>query len=313
MTRKILFIAIIVISLLAFTLASCGTNDKDIENNDNNNVQTNDKNSVETNDEETNHHTHAFGEWQVVKEATCTEDGSKERVCSCGEKETVSIEKTAHTYGEWQTVKEATCTEDGSKERVCSCGEKETDIITAVGHYEVIDAAVESSCNNYGLTEGSHCENCGEIIIPQTEIEPSHNAPYGVCNKCNKVIDGDLAADTYVGIRSNALNQYITTYYDGSMFAKYSFYDYDLDINVSNTYDGKIHVYVTLDLTAQLINSGSYYSGIGFVSYDVKMNGYTIESGYTDVSYNTASISWSMTLNSINYLQFELYLSDYYM
>ena len=76
-------------------------------------------------------HTHVFGEWVVVKEATVDEVGSKERVCECGAKETETIEKLIHTheYGEWVVVKEATELEEGSKMRVCECGEKETDEI----------------------------------------------------------------------------------------------------------------------------------------------------------------------------------------
>lgn len=38
-------------------------------------------------------HTHSLGEWTVVREATCTQEGLQERVCSCGYKETKSIEK----------------------------------------------------------------------------------------------------------------------------------------------------------------------------------------------------------------------------
>ena len=40
-----------------------------------------------------------------------------------------------HVWGDWQTTIEATCTEDGLMERVCSIGgEKETEIIPAKGH-----------------------------------------------------------------------------------------------------------------------------------------------------------------------------------
>ena len=31
-------------------------------------------------------HVHEYGEWTVVKAATCGEDGIKEKICSCGEK-----------------------------------------------------------------------------------------------------------------------------------------------------------------------------------------------------------------------------------
>ena len=39
-----------------------------------------------------------------------------------------------HSFGEWTVTTEPTCTEEGSKERVCECGEKETEVIPALGH-----------------------------------------------------------------------------------------------------------------------------------------------------------------------------------
>ena len=39
-----------------------------------------------------------------------------------------------HSFGEWTVTTEPTCTEEGSKERVCECGEKETEVILALGH-----------------------------------------------------------------------------------------------------------------------------------------------------------------------------------
>ncbi len=43
-------------------------------------------------------HTHAFGEWTVTKEATCTEDGEQTRSCECGYSETQVIPATGHDY-----------------------------------------------------------------------------------------------------------------------------------------------------------------------------------------------------------------------
>lgn len=43
---------------------------------------------------------HNFGEWQIVKAPTCTEEGLKERICSvCGDKESEKI-ATEHSFGE---------------------------------------------------------------------------------------------------------------------------------------------------------------------------------------------------------------------
>ena len=41
-----------------------------------------------------------------------------------------------HTYSSWVVVDEPTCTEEGLRERTCSCGEKETEMIAALGHAE---------------------------------------------------------------------------------------------------------------------------------------------------------------------------------
>ena len=49
-------------------------------------------------------HEHEFGEWTVVKQPTCTQDGSKERVCECGKKETEVVDITgAHSFQEADT------------------------------------------------------------------------------------------------------------------------------------------------------------------------------------------------------------------
>jgi len=51
------------------------------------------------------------------------------KACGCGN----VIEKAAHTFGEWSVIKEATETEKGSKEKVCSvCGYKVVEEIPAV-------------------------------------------------------------------------------------------------------------------------------------------------------------------------------------
>ncbi len=79
-----------------------------------------------------------------------------------------------HNYGQWQVVKEATCTEDGLQERVCTCGSKETEVILTLGHEEVIDEARAASCTKTGLTEGRHCSRCKLVLRPQEEIPASH-------------------------------------------------------------------------------------------------------------------------------------------
>ncbi len=45
---------------------------------------------------------------------------------------------------------------------LCGCGHE---------HTPVTDEAVAPTCTQTGLTEGSHCSECGEVIIPQEEVE----------------------------------------------------------------------------------------------------------------------------------------------
>ena len=77
----------------------------------------------------------------------------------------------SHTcsFGEWTVVADATCTQDGSKERVCSCGEKETDTIAALGHdWKAADCQSPKTCNKCSTTEGNPVDHeyTVEMAIP---------------------------------------------------------------------------------------------------------------------------------------------------
>ena len=39
-----------------------------------------------------------------------------------------------------------------------------------LAHTEIVDPAVESTCAEPGLTKGSHCSVCGEIIVAQKPV-----------------------------------------------------------------------------------------------------------------------------------------------
>ena len=117
--------------------------------------------------------------------ADCTNAGSYDNVvyCSvCGEelsRETVTVPALGHTEGAVVVENEvaATCTTEGSYDNVvyCTvCGEeisRETIAVDKLPHTEVIDAAVDPDCVNTGLTAGSHCSVCGEIIVAQTVVD----------------------------------------------------------------------------------------------------------------------------------------------
>ena len=75
---------------------------------------------------------------------------------------------TGHAYGEWTVSEEATCTKEGKKISVCqNCGDTQTETIPAPGHREEIIPAKEPTCEEPGLTEGIRCSVCGEILKEQ--------------------------------------------------------------------------------------------------------------------------------------------------
>ena len=90
-------------------------------------------------------------------------------------RENKTIDALGHSCGEWTTTKEPTCTETGSKERVCStCGHKETEELEALGHSWEEDWTidVEATCEHAG-SKSHHCSRCDEVkdstAIDQTD------------------------------------------------------------------------------------------------------------------------------------------------
>lgn len=166
-------------------------------------------------------HTHYFEEWEVLKPATCTEKGEKVRYCYCGEAQTVAIYALGHNYvdgvcdkcGNVESTDEPdtpdapetpcahneltvlpaaspTCTETGLTEgKKCSACDKiiiAQTTVDALGHTEVIDAAVEPTCTETGLTKGKHCSVCNEVIVMQDVIPANgHNFDNRLCSVCN--------------------------------------------------------------------------------------------------------------------------------
>lgn len=77
----------------------------------------------------------------------------------------------SHSWVTKNVVKEATCTEAGSKVENCaSCDAVQTVSIPVKGHTVMKDAAVAPTVFADGKTEGSHCSVCGTVIEKQNTI-----------------------------------------------------------------------------------------------------------------------------------------------
>lgn len=110
------------------------------------------------------------------KAATCTETGLSGRtVCSvCNQvvNEGTVLPMLEHRVGVGAVIRAATCTTEGLMAFSCQdCGvQVSTETIPALGHAVAIDPAVAATCTTTGLTEGSHCTACNEVLTAQQTI-----------------------------------------------------------------------------------------------------------------------------------------------
>ena len=147
--------------------------------------------------------THKWGEWEVTKAKTCTEDGEQKRTCTvCGEVQTKKI-NAGHEWGEWETITASTCAVQGDAKRVCSvCQAEETKKLDLVDHTYAKDAegndvvvwTQEADCNNAGAGTKT-CTVCGhkEAVTTQalghsfkTDAEGNIEFTWTVAPSCEK-------------------------------------------------------------------------------------------------------------------------------
>ena len=133
---KKLFLTLSLVLMLVFAFAACDSGD----------------NGGDT------PHTHAYGEWETTKEATRTEDGIKERVCACGEKESEAIPMTG-SVGLDYTINIAENGKYCIVTGIGTCTDNKIIIPAFVSDYEVSCIAKEAFLGCTGITE---------IVLPKT-------------------------------------------------------------------------------------------------------------------------------------------------
>ena len=121
--------------------------------------------------------THAYGEWEVVKEATETEKGLKQKEClKCKDIITEEIPTLEHTHNFIETKYEPTCINNGYTNYKCACGKEYNDNYTnPLGHnYSEWKVVKEATETEVGLKQ-KECLTCKDVIKEDVQtIEHAH-------------------------------------------------------------------------------------------------------------------------------------------
>ena len=108
-------------------------------------------------------------------EATCTAPGktagTKCKVCGTILSGCETVKALGHDWVKGETT-EPTCEQEGKTAYTCArCGEtKNDDIKPKLGHKVIVDKGTEPACEQDGLSDGQHCERCGQILVKQEVI-----------------------------------------------------------------------------------------------------------------------------------------------
>ena len=96
------------------------------------------------------------------------------------------IPATGHAWSQWNVTTEATCTTDGAQTRSCgNCSEIENQTIPATGHQHTeIRAAVAPGCDTEGYSGDTWCTDCNTQISTGTTVAAKgHSWDEGVVTK----------------------------------------------------------------------------------------------------------------------------------
>ena len=118
---------------------------------------------------------------------TCTHDSTHTYT------EDVAIDENAHAWDEGVVTLAPTCSAVGHKTFTCAHDSTHTytEDIDALGHIEGAVAGRSATCTETGLTNGTKCSVCGEVLTAQVEIaaigHKYDNACDATCNTCGEV------------------------------------------------------------------------------------------------------------------------------
>ena len=162
---------------------------------------------TETEAPEQPEHVHEFGEWVVIKEPTCTEDGCTVNTCTvCGHEETTNI-VTAPGHSYEAVVTAPDCVNGGYTTYTCTvCGDSYVDDqIAANGHNYVGEETKAPTCGAVGEMTYT-CTACGDSYTEEIAATGAHEYFYPCdqyCMNCYELTNPD-ATHTVVHVEAVA-------------------------------------------------------------------------------------------------------------
>lgn len=112
-------------------------------------------------------HTHSWSDWTQTKAPSCTAGGEEIRTCSCGAKESRTVNALGHNWSGWSQTKAPTCGAEGAEARSCSrCGMSESRSVPATGAHSWNETA--PTCTQAG---SKTCKVCGKTESTAAALE----------------------------------------------------------------------------------------------------------------------------------------------
>ena len=155
---------------------------------------------------------HAWSDWKVTKESSCSKNGKQERVCeTCGKEEEEALLAYGHTYRNGKCtecdksakecehentymvmMKSVTCTQDGEERKVCrSC--------KAVVNYRYINAYWHSDTETVVIQEPTCTEDGIQVEVCKLCNEKVYESPIWALGHEYTYVDGQEPTCTDVG------------------------------------------------------------------------------------------------------------------